>query len=244
MASIIIPGRRAFLGSIGAAAFFTTKGLFAQALKETAAVTEGPYYPDRMPLDTDNDLLLINDAITPAVGVVTWLTGRVLTSAGSPLRNAFVEIWQCDANENYRHSTYQTNGRVDHNFQGYGRYLTDSTGRYIFRTIQPVTYYDLRLKVQRAPHIHVALSQNGKRVLTTQVSIRDHKDNLTDMVFKALKPEAMATIVTDFTPLPGSRMRELAATFDVVLGKTAIEDDNGVWGGGIGKKVFQPRQAR
>ena len=54
----------------------------------------------------------------------------------------------------------------------------------------------------------------------------------------------MATIVTDFTPLPGSRMRELTANFDVVLGKTAIEDDNGVWGGGIGKKVFQPRQPR
>ena len=75
MPSIVIPGRRAFLGSIGAAALFTTKGLFAEALKETAAVTEGPYYPDKMPLDTDNDLLLINDSITPAVGVVTWLTG-------------------------------------------------------------------------------------------------------------------------------------------------------------------------
>ena len=139
MPSIVIPGRRTFLGSIGAAALFTAKGLFAEVLNETAAVTEGPYYPDQMPLDTDNDLLLINDAITPAVGVVTWLTGRVLTSAGSPVRNAFVEIWQCDANENYRHSTYQVNGRQDHNFQGYGRYLTDSSGRYIFRTIQPVT---------------------------------------------------------------------------------------------------------
>jgi protocatechuate 3,4-dioxygenase, beta subunit len=61
-------------------------------------------------------------------------------------------------------------------------------------------------------------------------------------VFAALKPEAMATIVTDFTPLPGSRVRELAANFDVVLGKTAIEDDDGVWRGGLGKKVYQPTQ--
>ena len=42
MASIIIPGRRAFLASIGAAAFFSTKGLFAEALTVTAETTEGP----------------------------------------------------------------------------------------------------------------------------------------------------------------------------------------------------------
>lgn len=70
MSAIIIPGRRAFLRSLGAA-LVTTKGLFAEELTATAATTEGPFYPDRMPLDTDNDLLLINDAITPAVGEVT-----------------------------------------------------------------------------------------------------------------------------------------------------------------------------
>src|SRR5687768_4725276 len=47
-----------------------------------------------MPLDTHNDLLTINDAITPAVGQFTHLTGRVLTATGQPIRNAFVEIWQ------------------------------------------------------------------------------------------------------------------------------------------------------
>ena len=33
---------------------------------ETGTTTEGPFYPDKLPLDTDNDLLIINDAITPA----------------------------------------------------------------------------------------------------------------------------------------------------------------------------------
>ena len=27
--------------------------------------TEGPFYPNKLPLDTDNDLLVINDGITP-----------------------------------------------------------------------------------------------------------------------------------------------------------------------------------
>ena len=35
-----------------------------------------------MPLDTDNDLLIVNDSITPAGGEVTHLTGTVTTRAG------------------------------------------------------------------------------------------------------------------------------------------------------------------
>ena len=30
----------------------------------TPAQTEGPFYPDKLPLDTDNDLVVINDTIT------------------------------------------------------------------------------------------------------------------------------------------------------------------------------------
>ena len=103
------PARRKFLrtlGASGALAPFTRRGLFAEALelKPTASATEGPFYPDKMPLDTDNDLLIINDAITPAVGDVSHLTGRVLTMTGQPVRNAFVEIWQVDSTASYVHT--------------------------------------------------------------------------------------------------------------------------------------------
>ena len=88
-------GRRAFLGTLllGAAAF-TTRGLFAEELARTPPQTEGPFYPDKLPLDTDNDLLIVNDAITPAVGEITHLSGRILDAKGNPVRNALVEIWQ------------------------------------------------------------------------------------------------------------------------------------------------------
>jgi hypothetical protein len=98
-------GRREFIQSIGfGAALLTTRGLFAETLTETARLTEGPFYPDRLPLDLDNDLLIINDAITLAVGEVTYLSGKVLTTTGEPIRNATVEIWQCDARGSYIHS--------------------------------------------------------------------------------------------------------------------------------------------
>lgn len=65
---------------------------FAEELVLTPRHTEGPFYPDDLPLDTDNDLLIVNDAITPAVGAITHLVGRVLDKKGSPQRGIGVEI--------------------------------------------------------------------------------------------------------------------------------------------------------
>ena len=63
--------RRDFLRTTGAvAACFTSAGAFAEALTRTPSGTEGPYYPNHLPLDTDNDLIVINNALTPAVGEV------------------------------------------------------------------------------------------------------------------------------------------------------------------------------
>src|SRR5947199_5434941 len=85
----------------GAAAFFTVRGAFAEELARTPSMTEGPFYPDKLPLDTDNDLIIINDSVTPAVGEITHLGGRVLSASGEPVNNVTVEIWQCDANAVY-----------------------------------------------------------------------------------------------------------------------------------------------
>ena len=61
---------RAAVGAVGTAALFRP-GVFAEQLIQTTRQTEGPFYPDKLPLDTDNDLLVINDSITPAVGAIT-----------------------------------------------------------------------------------------------------------------------------------------------------------------------------
>ena len=92
--------RRRFLRAAALSpALIAVPGAYAAALMETPAQTEGPFYPDRLPLDTDNDLLVVNDALDPSAGVATWLSGRILDKRGQPIRNAVVEIWQADANE-------------------------------------------------------------------------------------------------------------------------------------------------
>ncbi len=213
--------RRHFLRSIaaGGAALSTatlwTPGVFAEELTLTARQTEGPFYPDRLPLDTDNDLILINDSTDPSVGEITHLTGRVLSAAGEPIRNATVEIWQCDALGNYLHSRGATGERRDTNFQGFGRFLTDSKGRYYFRTIKPVPYPG------RTPHIHALVNHGGKRLLTTQCYIKGDPRNARDGVLRSIRDEAaLASVMVDFKPIEGSKIGELAANFDMVVGFT------------------------
>src|SRR5271156_3335952 len=99
--------RRGFLhgGMALGGLFFTVPGLFAENLFPTPPLTEGPFYPDRLPLDTDNDLIIVDKNLTPAIGEITHLTGRILSPTGSPIKDAVIEIWQCDANQVYLHSS-------------------------------------------------------------------------------------------------------------------------------------------
>ncbi|MCS6860210.1 MAG: protocatechuate 3,4-dioxygenase [Abditibacteriales bacterium] len=208
--------RRYFLKgmTLGLAAF-TVPGAFAEELVRTPRQTEGPFYPDRLPLDTDNDLLIINDAITPAVGKITHLSGRILDARGEPIRNALVEIWQVDNNGAYLHSRSNNRDGRDRNFQGFGRFLTGSTGEYYFRTIKPVPYPG------RTPHIHFAVKVKGQEKFTTQCYIKGEPQNERDGIYMRIRdPKQRAAVTVDFVPVKGSRIGELAARFDIVLGFT------------------------
>ena len=208
--------RRGFLRTVSlTTALLAVPSAFAEELVRTPKQTEGPFYPDKLPLDTDNDLLVINDGITSAIGEVTYLSGRILDGRGQPIRNALVEIWQCDQNGAYIHSKTGNREKQDKNFQGFGRFMTGSTGEYLFRTIKPVPYPG------RAPHIHYAIKMKGRKELITQCYIDGHPGNEKDGIWKGIKDEkARKSVTIPFTPLKGSRIGELAARFDVVLGLT------------------------
>ncbi len=218
----VAQGRRRFLRgmtlgavALGLPGFFTTPGLFAEELTRTPRQTEGPFYPDKLPLDTDNDLLIVNDSLTPAVGEVTHLSGRILDVHGDPIRNALVEIWQVDHNGVYLHSGSDNVKARDKNFQGFGRFLTGSTGEYYFRTIKPVPYPG------RTPHIHFAIKIKGRDKWTTQCYVKGEPRNERDGVLRGIRDaKARESVLVDFAPVKGSRAGELAAKFDIVMGFT------------------------
>lgn len=214
--SSYLRSRRDFIARAGLATLFASvPGAFAEALVRTPAQTEGPFYPNKLPLDTDNDLIIINDGVTPALGEITWLSGRILNEQGQPLRNTLVEIWQCDRQGAYLHTGSDNYAKRDSNFQGFGRFLTGSTGEYLFRTIKPVAYPG------RTPHIHFAVKTKGREKFTTQCYVEGEPGNQKDFLYNGVKDaRARQSITVPFTPVAGSRLGELNARFDIVLGFT------------------------
>jgi protocatechuate 3,4-dioxygenase, beta subunit len=218
---LFLPSRRLFLASAASTTFlpfWTVKGAFAEELTRTPAQTEGPFYPNKLPLDTDNDLLVINDAITPAIGEITHLTGKILDAKGNPVKNAVVEIWQCDANGVYLHTgdSDSKKDKQDKNFQGFGRFVTGSTGEYYFRTIKPVPYPG------RTPHIHFKIKQGRKELLTTQLYVKGEMNrNQKDFIYTGVKDDKQRESITvEFEKVKGSKIGELSANFAIVLGTT------------------------
>jgi len=212
--------RRGFLHCLSlGAALFTVPGAFAEELDrktvtKTAWVEEGPFYPPKLPLDTDNDLIIVNNSITPAIGEITHLSGRLLDAKGDPIRNATIEIWCVDHDGVYL-ADRSNQTRFDANFQGFGRFLTGSTGEYYFRTIKPVKYPG------RTPHIHFAIKTKGREKWTTQCYIKGERANDRDFVYRGIHdPKSRQAVTVDFAPLPDSKTGELAAHFDIVLGST------------------------
>ena len=173
--------------------------------------TEGPFYPDKLPLDRDNDLIIINDSVTPAVGQISHVSGTIRDTRGRPVNKALIEIWQCDANGVYLHSRDPRIEKKEKNFQSYGAFETGKSGEYRFRTIKPVAYPG------RTPHIHVAISRKGKRVLTTQLYVKGEAQNNRDFLFKRVPKDLRDAVIADFAPIPNSQTNELAATFNIVV---------------------------
>jgi protocatechuate 3,4-dioxygenase beta subunit len=216
-------GRRRFFKSMAAAtAGFTVAGSLAEALTLTPQQTQGPYYPlaDDIPLDKDNDLVQLDDNLSPASGVVTYVSGRVLTGSGTPIRGALVELWHADIGGNYTYNVGTgRNPAADANFAGFGQYLTGSNGAYKFRTVRAGLYPG------RTRHFHWGITIPGELSrFTTQTYWSGEPQNTSDGVLTGiLNSEQRASVILSFTPVPGTTTGEVQATWDIIMGLTPMD---------------------
>ena len=203
--------RRGLLGI--AAGLAATRVASAAALLPTPRQTLGPFYPTELPLDRDNDLLLVNGQPGTALGTPPHVFGRVLDPTGRPVRNALVEIWQCDANGRYHHAGDGRRVSLDRNFQGYGQFTTGDDGAYRFRTIRPVAYPG------RTPHIHFAIRGPGFERLVTQMYVAGELGNERDGVLNAIRDERQRRQVTvSLAAASDLEPGALRGEFEIVLG--------------------------
>jgi protocatechuate 3,4-dioxygenase beta subunit len=99
----------------------------------------GPLLGDQLIVPTDSDLTTQHDGEPQGQRII--LTGRVLDSDGR-----------------YRHAREHHPAPLDPNFDGIGRAITDSGGRYRFITIQPGSYpWGNHHNAWRPAHIHFSL---------------------------------------------------------------------------------------
>lgn len=106
------------------------------------------------PLDAD---LTIGRPGEP-IGERMLVTGRVLDSAGRPVRGQLIEIWQANAAGRYVHQRDQHPAALDPNFTGAGRCLTDQDGWYRFQTVKPGPYpWRNHRNAWRPAHIHFSV---------------------------------------------------------------------------------------
>lgn len=180
------------------------------ALLPTPRQSEGPFYPDRLPTDMDNDLVRIEGAVREAGGEILRLSGRVLHLDGRPLEGAVVEIWQCDAHGQYIHSRDGGPGGIDRYFQGIGRTPVAADGSYTFRTIRPVVY------TGRTPHIHAKVYAANGRELKTQIYVAGEPTNARDSLYRRLSAEEQQRVTMALMPAAG--MYRWTAEFDFVVG--------------------------
>jgi len=207
--------RRQVLGwsATGAAGLIMPLGAWAAA--KTAAMTEGPFYPRAadMPLDQDNDLTTIVGQTGVAAGALLDFSGRVIDEKDLPIKNALVEIWQCNNFGRYHDSRDDSAAPRDPFFQGFGRVVTDAEGRYRFRTIKPVAYPG------RVPHIHYKVKSRDFGELTSQIFLVGEPGNDRDGLLRAIRKEAeRKSVMMELKPAARDSGVKLVGSFDIVVG--------------------------
>jgi hypothetical protein len=72
--------------------------------------------------------------------------------------------------------------------------------------------------------------------------IKEHPANERDGIVKSnrAKGEMLESVLVDFKPVMGSKLKEFTANWDIVIGRTAQEMEDGTLGIGLGKPDRPP----
>jgi protocatechuate 3,4-dioxygenase beta subunit len=181
----------------------------------TPSETEGPY-PDKTGM-LNNPAFFRRNITEGRSGLPLTLTLTIVNvnSSCSPVSNASVEIWQCDASGNY--SEYSQPG-YDGTGQTFLRGLqtSDANGQVTFTTIYPGWY------AGRATHIHVDVFRGSSLVKTTQIAF---PEDVTRAVYATgvyvSKGQSSTTNSSDNVFSDGTQSEMAALSGDTTSGYTA-----------------------
>jgi len=152
------------------------------------------------------------------------VTGRVLSTDGTPIPGALLDVWETDENGLYEQ---QDPEQPEMNLRG--KFRTDSLGRYCFVGIKPVSYAipddgpvgQLLRTLERHPfrpaHIHLLISADGFAPVTTHLFVKGDPYLDSDAVFGTKD-----TLIVDFVRHDSE---EEAASYHVTVPFYRVEYD-------------------
>lgn len=196
-----------------------TKALIS--LNNTLSEMTGPVFGHAMLGDKDNDLL--TNFAKPgesAIGPRIIVHGRVLDEAGRPVPDCLVEVWQANSGGRYRHKREGYQAALDPNFGGCGRVITDSEGRYVFRTVKPGPYpWPNNPNDWRPAHIHFSVFGHAfaQRLITQMYFEGDPLIPLCPIIRTIRDENAIKSLIAPLDMANTIPMDASAWKFDVVL---------------------------
>lgn len=185
----------------------------------TSSAILGPFWSPNAPF-RELGGTIIQDGVPPN-GQVTLMHGTVsdlLTH--KPIPNAVFDIWQASANGKY--DFQDPDNQTPNNLRG--KFRTDENGKYYFYCLHPTAYALptdgpagvmlglLDRHPMRPAHIHLMVSHNDYKSVTTQIYPKDDPYVKTDTVF-AVKPD----LLVDFKPSEKDSKATLDLEYNVIL---------------------------
>jgi hydroxyquinol 1,2-dioxygenase len=173
----------------------------------TEATVLGPFHMTESPVRANGDTIDLVGGREPCV-----VTGRVLTTAGTPIPGAVVDVWQADEDGFYDVQVPEEQPAGN----GRGLFTTDDQGRFWFTTVVP-SYYPIPTDgpvgqllgatgrhPNRPAHIHFIAEAPGHVPVTTHIFVAGSAYLDSDAVFAVKR-----SLVRDFEPVddPGSAAR-------------------------------------
>jgi protocatechuate 3,4-dioxygenase, beta subunit len=167
-----------------------------------------------------NDADLTKHGASEPQGQAITVSGRVVDEDGKPVRESLVEVWQCNAAGRYAHAKDDHDAPLDPNFFGYGKFFTDTEGRYKFKTIKPGAYpWGNHHNAWRPAHIHFSLFGNVyAQRLITQMYFPDDPLFPFDPIFNGIPDGAARNrLISRFSLEESVSGTSLGFVFDIVL---------------------------
>ncbi len=166
-------------------------------LKESPSQTAGPYvHIGLIPHQAGFDIFEKNFSnmlcSEETEGERVRIEGHVFDGAGTPVRDALLEIWQANAAGRYNHPLDRQDKMLDESFRGWGRTGADfRSGLYTFETIKPGRVAGRTGKGTMAPHINFWIAARGMNIgLHTRMYFGDEQTaNEEDPVLRLIEQE-------------------------------------------------------